>query len=213
MVSKYSKSHTIILGGDFNASLHREPPNNIDKMLRDWCSEAGLTTPDNYPVKPTFYDHDNKSSSQIDYLFTLKDQIKDGIRAIKIWGHQNLNTSDHVLITGTINISQIKKKSKSLPTTTLYRKPKWSKCDDQMYLNSINTYLDRNPKCQMDKTKFQLVLDVMHLGNALHTAQKMQYQITRQMVTGTARKEGEHLGTRKSVKHRGEQNRHSIDGK
>jgi hypothetical protein len=54
MVSKYSKSHTIVLGGDFNASLHREPPNNIDKMLRDCCSEAGLTTPDNYPVKPTF---------------------------------------------------------------------------------------------------------------------------------------------------------------
>ena len=79
MVSKYSKSHTIVLGGDFNASLHREPPNNIDKMLRDCCSEAGLTTPDNYPVKPTFYHHDNKSSSQIDYLFTLKDQIKDGI--------------------------------------------------------------------------------------------------------------------------------------
>jgi hypothetical protein len=38
----------------------------------------------NYPVKPTFYHHDNKSSSQIDYLFTLKDQIKDGIIAIKI---------------------------------------------------------------------------------------------------------------------------------
>ena len=170
MVSKYSKSHTIVLGGDFNASLHREPPNNIDKMLRDCCSEAGLTTPDNYPVKPTFYHHDNKSSSQIDYLFTLKDQIKDGIRAIKIWGHQNLNTSDHVLITGTINISQIKKKSKSLPTTTLYRKPKWNKCDDQMYLNSVDTYLDRKPKCQMDKTNFQLVLDVMHLANVLHTA-------------------------------------------
>jgi hypothetical protein len=156
MVSKYSKSHTIILGGDFNASLHREPPNNIDKMLRDCCSEADLTTPGNYPVKPTFYHHDNKSSSQIDYLFTLKDQIKDGIRAIKIWGHQNLNTSDHILITGTINISHIKKKSKSLPTTTLYRyrKPKWSKCDDQMYLNSVDTYLDRKPKCQMDKTNF-----------------------------------------------------------
>ena len=46
-VSKYSKSHTIVLGGDFNASLHREPPNNIDKMLRNCCSEAGLTTPDN----------------------------------------------------------------------------------------------------------------------------------------------------------------------
>ena len=63
-----------------------------------------LTTPGNYPVKPTFYHHDNKSPSQIDYLFRLKDQIKDGIRAIKIWGHQNLNTSDHVLTTGTINI-------------------------------------------------------------------------------------------------------------
>jgi endonuclease/exonuclease/phosphatase (EEP) superfamily protein YafD len=84
MVSKYSKSHTIVLGGDFNASLHREPPNNIDKMPRACCSEAGLITPDNYPVKPTFYHHDNKSSSQIDYLFTLEDQIKDGIRAIKI---------------------------------------------------------------------------------------------------------------------------------
>jgi hypothetical protein len=67
--------HTIVLGGDFNASLHREPPNNIDKMLRDCCSEAGLTTPDNYPVKPTFYHHDNKSSSEIDYLFTLKDRM------------------------------------------------------------------------------------------------------------------------------------------
>ena len=149
------------MGGDFNASLHREPPNNIGKMLRDCCSEAGLTTPSNYPVKPTFYHHDNKSSSQIDYLFTLKDQMKDGIRAIKIWGHQNLNTSDHVLTTSTINISHIKKK-KSLPTTTLYKNPK--------YLNSVDTYLDRKPKCQMDKTKFQLVLDVMHLANVLHTA-------------------------------------------
>ena len=46
----------------------REPPNNINKILRDFCSEAGLTTPGNYLGKPTFYHHDNKSSSQIDYL-------------------------------------------------------------------------------------------------------------------------------------------------
>jgi hypothetical protein len=39
-----------------------------------------------------------------------------------------------------------------------------------MYLNSVDTYLDRNPKCQMDKTTFQLVLEVMDLGNVLHTA-------------------------------------------
>ena len=84
-------------------------------MVAIYC----LTTPGNYPVKPTFYHHDNKSSSQIDYLFRLKDQIKDGIRAIKIWGHQNLNTSDHVLITGTINISQIKKKSKSFANNNI----------------------------------------------------------------------------------------------
>ena len=44
---KISKSHPIVLGGDFNASLHREPPNNIDKMPRDFCAEAGLTTPCN----------------------------------------------------------------------------------------------------------------------------------------------------------------------
>ena len=39
-----------------------------------------------------------------------------------------------------------------------------------MYLSSVDTYLDRKPKCQMDNTNFQLVLDVMHLANVLHTA-------------------------------------------
>jgi hypothetical protein len=46
-------------------------------MLRDCCSEAGLTTPDNYPVKPTFYDHDNKSSSQIDLYNVVVGKLLD----------------------------------------------------------------------------------------------------------------------------------------
>ena len=77
IINKYRHSHQIILGGDLNASLHREPPNNSDKALQTFIQEVELTTPDNYPTKPTFYHHDNKSSSQIDYFLLLKDQIKE----------------------------------------------------------------------------------------------------------------------------------------
>ena len=74
IVTKYKHSHTTIVRGDLNASLHREPPNNFDKALVKFINEAELTLPDDYPKKATFFLHDNKSLSQIDYFLTLNEQ-------------------------------------------------------------------------------------------------------------------------------------------
>jgi hypothetical protein len=105
IIIKYRQSHTIILGGDSNASaLQRDPTNNIDRIFRAFNSDLGITTPKNYPEIPTFYHHDNKSKSQIDYLLNVESQANAGINSIKIMEHQSLNTSDHVLNTGIINI-------------------------------------------------------------------------------------------------------------
>ena len=83
----------------------------------------GITTPNNYPEIPTFYHHDNKSKSQIDYLLNVENQANEGIDSIKIMEHQSLNTSHHVLTTGIINITQgtKKKPNVNLPTNTVNR--------------------------------------------------------------------------------------------
>ncbi|XP_062617044.1 uncharacterized protein LOC134278766 [Saccostrea cucullata] len=169
-ITKYRRTYTILLGGDLNASLHRPNPNNLDNLLREFCNELSIITPEYYPEEPTFFHHDNKSTSQIDYLLKLQDQNDDGIQQVSIRGQQSTNTSDHVLTTGKMYIKPHKKAKTEPPTTTEYHKPKWIKCDDSRYQSSIDEYLNEEPKCQNDNTNIQLILDIVHLSNTLHTA-------------------------------------------
>ena len=49
IIVKYKQSSEVILLGDMNASLFRDPPLVRDKYLKDILSEMNLRLPDNYP--------------------------------------------------------------------------------------------------------------------------------------------------------------------
>jgi exonuclease III len=79
LLEKYS-SHSIILIGDMNASLHR------DDRQRD----------KNYPIKTTFFHHNRRYSSQIDYVLCDPEMLELS-PDVEIHDMSPLNTSDHVL--------------------------------------------------------------------------------------------------------------------
>ena len=171
IIMKYMDTHTIILGGDMNGSLHRQPENDHDKLLKDFLSEMKLTTPRRYPVSPTFHHHDGKAKSQIDYFFVLETQIDEttSIQNVKNKGLQPLNTSDHTMISGEITLDQLKREKRHIPTQSTYKKPKWNKCDKLAYINRVEELIEEPPK-RKTNSKMDMAIDVIHLTNVLHEA-------------------------------------------
>ena len=131
---KYS-SHKIILIGDLNGSLHREPPNSQDKILMNTLKELDVHLPDTYPVGPTFFHNDGTNNSQIDYILQGTAGL---IHSVRIAEHSPLNTSDHTLVEA-ILMEQLRvgPPPKAKPVTNLHRKPNWKKCDLVKYETEI----------------------------------------------------------------------------
>ena len=69
ILEKYGQTHKIILGGDFNASLHRTPPLGRDRVLQTFLAEHNLYLPDNYPSQYTYFHEGTDAKSQIHYWF------------------------------------------------------------------------------------------------------------------------------------------------
>ena len=77
ILEKYGQTHKIILGGDFNAHLHRTPPLGRDLVLQTFLAEHNLYLPDNYPSQYTYFHEGTDAKSQIDYWFiSPRDQEK-----------------------------------------------------------------------------------------------------------------------------------------
>jgi len=114
LLEKYS-SHRIILIGDMNASLHRDDRQR-DKNLKNFTETNNRHLPENYPIKPTFFHHNGKYSSQIDYVLCDPEMLELS-PDVEIHDMSPLNTSDHTLITVSFHINVEKKKKPSLVTT------------------------------------------------------------------------------------------------
>ena len=52
---KYSPSHTVVFGGDFNASLHRGHKLRRDVLFREFVKEHSLQPDASYPKRDTFF--------------------------------------------------------------------------------------------------------------------------------------------------------------
>ena len=46
IVEKFRSTHRIIIGGDFNSSLHLSPPAKRDKLLKEFLQEHSICLPD-----------------------------------------------------------------------------------------------------------------------------------------------------------------------
>ena len=94
VIAKYSTAHSLIVGGDFNASLHRSSgPVKRDKLLESFLAEHQLFLPDNFSVRPTYRHEVTGAISVIDYWLKSErnQQTTFGLLCA-------LNLSDHVEI-------------------------------------------------------------------------------------------------------------------
>ena len=156
VIAKYSTTHRFILGGDFNASLHRSSgPVKRDKLLESFLTEHQLFLPDNFPIRPTFRHEGTGASSVIDYWFTSdrKLQTTVGIPCA-------LNLSDHVQIELSTDLC-IGSTDGTVPQKVEYGsdppiKPKirWKKTDLEIksciLAEKLPPLLNITPTCEMD---------------------------------------------------------------
>ena len=162
IINTYGCTHEMILCGDMNASLIRQ--NTRDKTLHSFLQENQLTTTEKYPNKSTFFHHNQKYVSQIDYFF-FKANSGLKIQNIVIRDHEATNLSDHTLLTVNIKTPNLPKGSKTAKTKTITTKPKWEKAEVDIYREEIK---DAIPK--LISTQHTLEEKINTLTEILHEA-------------------------------------------
>ena len=132
IMQKYSVSHDIVLGGDFNALLHRKKSIKRDQVLCEFVQEQNLCMVRDYPEVPIFFHTNGDFSSQIDYL--LVSQLLAAEASVVIHDMSHLNLSDHTHVSITIPTRKLStQKEKPVAPASQKQKVNWRKCDLQEY--------------------------------------------------------------------------------
>ncbi len=132
-----------LIGGDWNASLIRSPPETRDNKLKQFISENQLDLVPIPPDVPTFMHHNKRDRAQIDYLITRSLPTPEPPKVHEL----PLSTSDHCAITTvlrlpvTANNGHVENTQPAGPTKEPHRpypKINWSKTDLTKYKMEIS---------------------------------------------------------------------------
>ncbi|VDH91039.1 Hypothetical predicted protein [Mytilus galloprovincialis] len=150
-----------------NASLHRDNRKR-DTVFGEFKNINNLHIPDGYPIKPTFFHHNGKYTSQIDYFLFDERIIQQSNPNVKIAMRHPTNTSDHTLVTANM---ALKVKRCSLRPVKIYTRPNWRKCDKSSYKSTIESSLDNTS----GEKKFSGTVEsrIQKLELTLHKAAKI----------------------------------------
>ncbi len=163
IMSKYRETHTILIAGDFNASLVRNKPQDI--ILRDFMNTHGLTNIGNFGTKPTFISHTGLASSQIDYFLTTQPEV---FLPASIIEDNGLNTSSHVPIQCETRIEYAVAHPKPVKSTNAIKRLLWKDGDLHAYNSMVAHLLADIPTAQSDATTC-----LMGIVESLHQAAAM----------------------------------------
>ena len=137
ILNTYSPTHAVLLLGDMNASLHQRKGNNQDALLTDFVVSNKLYLLQN--GIETFL-HPNKTDrAEIDYILS-NSQSNQILKAVTVENETSLNTSDHLPVTGILNLN-LSSRTKGKHVTRIVCKPKWDRCDRDSYRRSIRENL------------------------------------------------------------------------
>ena len=103
IVIKFNASHDIVIGGDWNGSLHRTKYCAHDSLLRSFLKEHSLILPVNYPVRDTFFHASSDCSSQIDYFVVSRLSKLEEVASIEDMHYLNVSDHTHIML----SLSQI----------------------------------------------------------------------------------------------------------
>jgi hypothetical protein len=136
IVTKYA-DHDIILGGDWNGSIHRAPRDKHDKTLLDFLNNSELLLPmgKDYPTQPTFNPSYNNHSSLIDYFLVSVMNVSK-INNVQVLVDMPCSDSPHSPVSAGTNISIPRAVPKTLDTDMKSR-PRWNKGDIASYADSV----------------------------------------------------------------------------
>jgi len=93
-----------------------------DNLFRNFIHENGLKLANNHPERPTFFHHNGKYKSQIDYFLFKSTELLNA--SVKIKEMDALNTSDHTLVLATVrvDVKRAAPKAAKILTKPLYSK-------------------------------------------------------------------------------------------
>ncbi|CAG2222864.1 unnamed protein product [Mytilus edulis] len=123
--------HTIIVLGDLNASLIRKQKTTRDKVFLTSIQEINLCVPRNYPSSHTFFHHNDKASSQIDYILAFNDS--NFFIETDIYCMSPLNLSSHVPVTANFICNLHATEKTDVVNTATMNRINWEKCDTLKY--------------------------------------------------------------------------------
>ena len=143
IILKYNSSHAVIIGGDFNSSIHRGSSLRRDRLLMEFVSEHRLNVGVDCPVGDTFFHASNDSSSQIDYFLIAGSPSCSPSGKITIADQHYLNTSDHTHLELCLKMTSSSLLLSEAPTQDPSRgtKIRWEKCDTDLYKEIVQESL------------------------------------------------------------------------
>ncbi|XP_063411607.1 uncharacterized protein LOC134694525 [Mytilus trossulus] len=136
IIEKYLPTSDIIIGGDMNASLHRnERKIPRDIVFDEFLKSNGLSIPSTCKKQSTFFHFNNRDESQIDYFVETSALVKKYLSFNREF--QNLSTHDPIMISINCCIDR-------MDISTSDPRPlriKWDKIDKQKYENLLQERL------------------------------------------------------------------------
>ncbi|VDI16250.1 Hypothetical predicted protein [Mytilus galloprovincialis] len=172
IMDKYRETYQIILCGDMNASLHRDNRKR-DTVFGEFKNINNLHIPDGYPIKPTFFHHNGKYTSQIDYFLFDERIIQQSNPNVKIAMRHPTNTSDHTLVTANMALKdadqeKLALKNKKRHLRQLQRQAHASK--KEKFINEIMQASEKDSKTfhkliKQQRSNHSSNTDVLYIGN------------------------------------------------
>lgn len=167
IVSTYQPLHEIIICGDMNASIMQRHGNKQDQALASFLQSLDLKSYQN--GKPTFFHENGRDSSEIDYILTkCHSTIFQG--PTKVVGKHPLNLSDHVLVSANLNVRHCTKK---IDSVSIHVKPKWHKCDLDLFKESVRTHIQQSFLCKHTSSAYDIHCQIRDLTDILKNAAEL----------------------------------------
>lgn len=160
VMNTFCTTHEILICGDLNASLKRMKTR--DKTFQSFVLENSLTPSEKFPTKNTFFHHNQKYETQIDY-FLFRNNTKINIYDIRVRDLEATNLSDHTVLTVRIKgVPTPKAGTKPTNKMKITTKPIWNKVDVSKYRSSIQTNISSLSKTTTVEEKVTTLTKIIH---------------------------------------------------
>ena len=160
IIQKYSSSHVIIIGGDWNEDIYMDSTSARKQNLESFLTEHDLVT---IETQKTYINPKGALVSTLDYIFYPK-TFAANVKDLQVLDNLRINVSDHLPVC--CNIDTTIEKVRDINACTnghVKAKVHWSKVDAEKYVEAVEKSIseidiqsDIDEVCNLDKAVRQI---------------------------------------------------------